>query len=90
MKKALLLVVALMLCFALVACGNNDTQVDNPDVVVPPVDDIDTPVTPDLDDDFDVQDSDEVSGELEITDDFSGEIVPVDDSGEVSGELIAE
>ena len=88
MKKVLLLVVALMLCFALVACGNKDTQVDNPDVVVPPVDDTDTPVIPDLEDDFDAPDVEDIP--VEIIYDLSGEIVPVDVSGEVSGELIAE
>lgn len=29
MKKALLLVLALMLCFSLVACGENNTQVED-------------------------------------------------------------
>ncbi len=84
MKKALLLVMALMLCFALVGCGNNnDTPVNNDDVVNPSVDDVNSPVEPDLNDDMNDTDPVDLSGELEMPTDISGEIV----SGEVSGEI---
>ena len=39
MKKALLLILAIILCFSLVACGNNETVNDNNDLNNPPVED---------------------------------------------------
>lgn len=83
MKKLLVLMLSLVLCLSLVACGNtDDVNNDNDNIEVPPVNDnLEDDVMPELSGDFE-----EVSGE--VSGEASGE-VPEEVSGEVSGEVVS-
>lgn len=97
MKKALLLLLSLILCFTLVACGENNAPVEeNNDNVNLPNEEINDIVTPEDDVEEIIPGDDiveEISGDIveevsgDTVEEVSGEIIP---EVEISGEMVAE